>query len=176
MSEPSGEQRRRFEELTRDLVPDLYRYAFWLSRNRETAEEAVQETLLRAWRKLDSLREDSAAKPWLLTILRREHARLYERDRPETVDVDTLTGADERALATGHNTDVDDVRQAIFELEDEYREPLVLQVLQGYKTEEIADLMGLKQQAVLTRLFRARKKVREILEGRKRPGSPGRGS
>ena len=41
---------------------------------------------------------------------------------------------------------------------------------------EIADLMGLKQQAVLTRLFRARKKVRDILEGRKRPGSPGRGS
>ena len=49
-----------------------------------------------------------------------------------------------------------DMRAAIFELDDDYREPLVLQVLMGYSTSEIAEMMGLKQGAVLTRLHRAR--------------------
>ena len=51
------------------------------------------------------------------------------------------------------------MREAIFELDDDYREPLVLQVLMGYSTNEIAAMMGLKQGAVLTRLHRARHKL-----------------
>ena len=53
------------------------------------------------------------------------------------------------------------MREAIFELEDDYREPLVLQVLMGYSTNEIAETMGLKQGAVLTRLHRARNKLKD---------------
>jgi RNA polymerase sigma-70 factor (ECF subfamily) len=51
------------------------------------------------------------------------------------------------------------MRAAIFRLHDDYREPLVLQVLMGYSTNEIAEMMGLKQGAVLTRLHRARHKL-----------------
>ena len=57
--------------------------------------------------------------------------------------------------------ELNDLRTAIFELEDDYREPLVLQVLMGYSTNEIAEMMGLKQGAVLTRLHRARHKLME---------------
>ena len=60
--------------------------------------------------------------------------------------------------------ELDDVRAAIYRLEDDYREPLVLQVLMGYSTNEIAEQMGLKQGAVLTRLHRARLKLREEIE------------
>ncbi len=73
------------------LYPDMYRYAAWLSRDKATAEDVVQEALLRAWKSLDSLRDDKAAKPWLLTIVRRENARYFERRRLETVDIDNLT-------------------------------------------------------------------------------------
>lgn len=59
--------------------------------------------------------------------------------------------------------EVHTVRRAILRLEDEYREPLVLQVLMGYSTEEIATHMNLNQGAVLTRLFRARNRLRAQL-------------
>jgi RNA polymerase sigma-70 factor (ECF subfamily) len=55
------------------------------------------------------------------------------------------------------------MREALFRLDDEYREPLVLQVMMGYSTKEIADQMGLQQGAVLTRLFRARARLRQEL-------------
>jgi RNA polymerase sigma-70 factor, ECF subfamily len=55
------------------------------------------------------------------------------------------------------------VRRAIFALDDDYREPLVMQVLLGHSTEEIAIELGLTRGAVLTRLFRARQKLRQTL-------------
>jgi len=123
-------------------------------------EAVVQEALLRAWKSLDALRDDDAAKQWLLTIVRRENARYFERKRLETVDVDNLTPAQAAMIADGHDTDRDDMRSAIYRLADDYREPLVLQVLMGYSTSEIASLMGIKPGAVLTRLHRARHKLK----------------
>ena len=64
-------------------------------------------------------------------------------------------------LAEAPNEELNDLRESIFELEDDYREPLVLQVLMGYSTAEIGELMGLKQGAVLTRLHRARLKLKD---------------
>jgi RNA polymerase sigma-70 factor (ECF subfamily) len=140
---------------------DMFRYAAWLSRDKSIAEDVVQEALLRAWKSLDALRDDAAAKQWLLTIVRRENARYFERRRLETVDIDNLTASQSALLAEAPNQELNDLREAIYELEDDYREPLVLQVLMGYSTNEIAELMGLKQGAVLTRLHRARLKLKE---------------
>ena len=157
-------RRRRFDELVGVFHQDMYRYAAWLSRDRTVAEDVVQESLLRAWKSLDSLRDDGAAKHWLLTIVRRENARYFERRRLETVDVDDLTPSQEALLANEPDHELDDVRDAIYRLDDDYREPLVLQVLMGYSTNEIGELMGLKQGAVLTRLHRARLKLRDDME------------
>lgn len=152
--------------MCRALRPDLYRFAFWLSRDRATAEDVVQETLLRAWRALDDLRDERAARHWLFTIARREHARLYERKRLETVDIDALIAREEPMLAVTEERDLEDLRRALFRLETEYREPLVMQVLLGYTTEEIAGEMGLNTGAVLTRLFRARNRLRKVFAER----------
>ena len=140
---------------------DMYRYAAWLSRDPAIAQDVVQEALLRAWKSLDKLRDEGSAKQWLLTIVRRENARFFERKRLETVDIDDLTPAQEALLGVAENNELDDMRTAIYELEDDYREPLVLQVLMGYSTNEIAEQMGLKQGAVLTRLHRARARLRD---------------
>lgn len=154
-------RRQRFDQIVGVFHRDMYRYAAWLSRDKTIAEDVVQESLLRAWKSLEALRDDAAAKPWLLTIVRRENARYFERKRLETVDIDNLTASQAALLAEEPNDELDDMRQAIYELDDDYREPLVLQVLMGFSTNEIGEQMGLKQGAVLTRLHRARAKLRE---------------
>jgi RNA polymerase sigma-70 factor (ECF subfamily) len=152
-----------FARLCEELRPDLFRFAFWLARDRQVAEDVVQEALLRAWRSRESLGGTDSAKPWLLTIVRREHARLYERKRFETVAVDDLVSSESPQLAVADEREVMDVRRAIFALETDYREPLVMQVLLGFSTGEIARELGLTQGAVLTRLFRARQRLRRDL-------------
>jgi len=157
-------RRQRFDQFVGVYHQDMYRYAAWLSRDKAIAEDVVQEALLRAWKSLDALRDETSAKPWLLTIVRRENARYFERKRLETVDIDNLTSSQAALLAVEDDKELDDMRQAIYELDDDYREPLVLQVLMGYSTNEIAEQMELKQGAVLTRLHRARAKLAEKMK------------
>jgi RNA polymerase sigma-70 factor (ECF subfamily) len=155
--------RRRFGSLCESLRPDLLRFAYWLGRDRQLAEDVVQEAMLRAWKSLDSLTDESKAKSWLLTIVRREFARSFERKRLEVSDLDALVAAEADVLAAADDSELAQMREALFRLEDEYREPLVLQVMMGYSTQEIADAMGMQQGAVLTRLFRARARLRREL-------------
>jgi RNA polymerase sigma-70 factor (ECF subfamily) len=98
----------------------------------------------------------------MLTIVRREHARLYERKRLITVDLTDVIAREDAALARTGDGELLDLRSAILRLPDDYREPLVMQVLGGYSTAEIAKELNLSTPAVLTRLFRARNRLREI--------------
>ncbi|MGO9801842.1 MAG: sigma-70 family RNA polymerase sigma factor [Steroidobacteraceae bacterium] len=152
------------------LRPDLLRFAQWLARDRAVAEDIVQEALLRAWRSRDALKEPSAARAWLLTIVRREHARLYERKRLELVSLDEAAEIPDSAPAAGADSELVMLRHAIMKLPLEYREPLLLQVLGGFSTEEIARELELTATAVLTRLFRARHKLRVLCGTTALPG------
>ncbi len=164
MKDPIGgnERRARFQALCQSLRPDLLRFAFWLARDRALAEDVVQETLLRAWKAQDSLQDEGAAKPWFLTIIRREYARSFERKRFVTLDVEELIAREEPLLAAADDQQLMELRAALFRLPADYRDPLVLQVLMGYSTAEIAAELGLSNAAVLTRLFRARKQLRTL--------------
>jgi RNA polymerase sigma-70 factor (ECF subfamily) len=165
MNRTDGEtdRSRRFGALCERLRPDLLRFAWWLGRDRGLAEDVVQESMLRAWKSFDALADEAKAKAWLLTIVRREFARSFEKKRPELTDVDALVAAESAALAAPEDERVAQMREAIFRLDADHREPLVLQVLMGYSTQEIADMMGMQQGAVLTRLFRARARLRQQL-------------
>jgi RNA polymerase sigma-70 factor, ECF subfamily len=155
-------RRQSFERIVAPYRDDLFRYVFWLCRDPDLADDVVQETMLRAFKSLESLEDEAASKTWLLTIARREHARAYERKRLETRDIDTLTAAEAALIASpDDDTDILDMRATILSLDVEYREPLVLQVLFGVTTKEIAAMLGITQGAVLTRLHRARKKLVE---------------
>lgn len=149
----------QFEALVQAYSADLYRFAFWLCRNRSVAEDLVQETYLRAWRALASLRSEDSAKGWLLTILRNEHARVRRQRRHETpLDEPAALEAipDEKAP----DAETVQLRQALARLPEEYREPLLLQVIGGFTAEEIGRMIDASVPAVLTRLFRARRKLR----------------
>jgi RNA polymerase sigma-70 factor (ECF subfamily) len=154
-----------FESLVRAYSAELYRYGYWLCRDRFVAEELVQETFARAWGARASLRDSQAAKSWLYTILRHEHARLHERKRldiEQGLDLDTLEDERLRSVSAGL-----EMRQALRVLPESYLEPLLLQVLGGFSCEEIAAMMKLTPGAVMTRLSRARQALRrEPSEGR----------
>jgi len=160
----SGE-RRRFEALCIPYRQDLFRFVFWLCRNRALAEDVTQEALLRAWRSFDTLEDRQAVRPWLLTIARRELARTFERKRLETVDIDDVVESVDTGPTVTDAHQVEEMRAAILQLEPTYREPLVLQVLFGYSTEQIAQQLAISTPAVLTRLYRARHLLRKKLLG-----------
>ncbi len=156
-------KQRRYEALVRALHGDLYRYACWLVHDPVVAEDLLQETFLRAWKALDSLNDEHAAKAWLITILRRENARRFERKQFELSELDHDTTIDAHNLGPAQQTEQHLLRQKIAQLSPEYREPLVLQVLYGFNGEEIAALLKLNRNTVMTRLFRARKQLRDAV-------------
>lgn len=158
-----SEKRRRFDTLAREFSTDLYRYALWLCNDPAQANDLVQETFMRAWRALDSLKEEKAAKGWLITILRREHARTFERKVPPLVDVDDVIIADESSQSPESKAEVNMLREEIAKLPLKYREPLLLQVIGGYSCDEIAQQLGVTKSAVMTQLFRAREKLKTAL-------------
>jgi RNA polymerase sigma-70 factor (ECF subfamily) len=162
---PADDRQRRFEALVRAHSSELYRYAFWLCGQDALAQDLVQETFLRAWRSLDALRDGVAAKAWLATILRREHARLYERKPMPTTDITDLDLGDD-SPGPEHRGEDAVLRAAIARLEPKYREPLVLQVLGGFSCAEIAEQLGITESAVMTQVFRARQKLRALLDGK----------
>ncbi len=155
----------RFEATVREYSAVLYRYAFWLCRDRGRAEDLVQETFARASRAFDDVRSPEAIRGWLFTICRNEHARTFERKRPEIVH------DPEQALAKLSQSSTSDleVRSALEVLPLLYREPLMLQVLGGFSAREIAEMVGTTEAAILTRLTRARKALREVLMHDVRP-------
>ncbi|MDC8831585.1 sigma-70 family RNA polymerase sigma factor [Alteromonas gilva] len=155
------EKTLRYEALVRALHGDIYRYAYWLTNDKSTAEDIVQETFLRAWRALDSLQDEKAAKSWLITILRRENARRFERKQFDLVDLDdvSVSGDDDQDSAA----EVRQVRKAMSKLAPDYREPLMLQIIFGFSGDEIAHQLELNKNTVMTRLFRARAQLKDVL-------------
>lgn len=157
-------KQKRYEALVQAYNKDVYRYAYWLVKDKHIAEDIVQETFLRAWRSLDSLKDEKAAKAWLITILRRENARRFERKQFNLVDIEDHSVADVNATSTEQQIENEWLRRQIDKLAPEYKEPLLLQVIGGFSGDEIAEMLELNKNTVMTRLFRARNQLKEALD------------
>ena len=151
-------KRTAFEVLVKAYSAELFRYGYWLSRDRFIAEELVQETFARAWSGWSSLRDSRAARSWLYTILRNEHARLFSRKRLDIADDQDVDSVEDERLAS-LSAELE-LRDALRALPETYREPLLLQVIGGFSCEEIATMMNHIPGAVMTRLSRARMVLR----------------
>lgn len=137
---------------------DLYRFAYWLCRDRHVAEDLVQEACLRAWRSWPELRDLAQAKAWLMTIVRNEHARSHARKRNET----SLDDMDDAQLPSLPSFEEGlETAQVVRMLPEAYREPLLLQVIGGFSCGEIARMLGTSEGAIMTRLTRARQALRQ---------------
>lgn len=157
------QRKKRFEKLVDEYATDLHRFALWLTKDSHVAEDVIQETYARAWKNLDQLKDNSSAKSWLLTILRNENARRFQRKQLDTVNIDDWQCAAPMHSEPEQQAEISLLRKAIAELPDDYREPLAMQVLQGMSCREIADIMKLAENTVMTRLFRAKQKIKEAL-------------
>ncbi|MDX1569422.1 MAG: sigma-70 family RNA polymerase sigma factor [Xanthomonadales bacterium] len=160
----SSEKRTAYEKIVYEYIDDLNRYALWLCKNPTLAKDLVQETFLRAWKSFDKLREQKAAKSWLITILRREYARTFERKVPDFANFDDLELEDQIEPDPDDRAEVRLMRKAMLNLDQKYREPIILQVIGGFSCDEIAEILGITRSAVMTQLFRARQKIKDNLQ------------
>ncbi len=163
MSSETSRQ-EKFQKLAEAYGTDLFRYALWICGNDALAKDLVQETYLRAWKALDRLKDARAAKSWMITILRREYARTFERKVPRFADVDAVVVVEESELEPEDRTERRLLRQGILKLPPKYREPLMMQVVLGFSCEEISEALDISKSAVMTQLFRAREQLKARLQ------------
>lgn len=156
-----------FEETVRSHAADLYRYAYWLTRDAAQAEDVVQEALLRGWRAFPRLRERAAAKAWLFSIVRNEYLRAVGGAAPAIESLEGVDVADERPELFGL-----EMRDALAALPASYAEPLALQVLGGFSCKEIAGMIGATEGATMTRLTRARQALKRLVLPKDRKAGP----
>ncbi len=158
-----------FDRLVLPEVDVMWRVAMSLTRNRADAEDLVQESLLRAYKAIDSF-DGRYPRAWLLTILRNTERNRHRRRRPELLsDPDIAeergprTEADEvEKRAEDHEFD-HAVTQALEELPENFRRVVELVDVDGLTYQEAADVLGVPLGTVMSRLHRARRRIRDLL-------------
>jgi RNA polymerase sigma-70 factor, ECF subfamily len=148
-----------FDALVRAYSADLFRFAFWLCRNRWQAQDLVQETFTAAWKGRQSLRQRGSAKAWLFSILRNEHVRVFQKKR---LDIANMELDDLDVASQGGELERVELEECLRVLPENLREPLMLQVLGGFSGKEIAAMLNLSEQNVMTRLTRARQALLQL--------------
>jgi RNA polymerase sigma-70 factor (ECF subfamily) len=146
-------------------IPALRRYAFALLRDRDRADDLVQDTLERALSRWLLRRPDGDVRAWLFTILRNLHVSHWRRDRRQraTIEVDETTmpavaARQEAAL------EVHDVLSALDQLPEEQKSLLLLVGVEDFSYDDAARILGMPIGTVMSRLSRARQKLRSVVE------------
>ena len=154
-----------FKERIQATIPALRRYARALTRDTETADDIVQDTLLRALRS-EHLFHGGDMRAWLYTILsnlNRNRLRTLSR-RPSLTPI-----TDNDAATGGPESGSRDIGRALAELAEEQRSALLLVVLEGLTYREVAEVQGVPIGTVMSRLARARTQIKAYLDGERPP-------
>src|SRR5207244_1215042 len=155
---------RSFERLYRRHVADVYRYALAVCRNANDAEDVTQTTFMNAYRAVQGGEQPRAPKNWLIAIAHnvcRQRFRQAAR-RPAEVELDDGVAA---FVPEDDGPSAEDIRRALGELAFNQRAALVMRELEGRSYAEIAGILEISVGAVETLIFRARRALREQLEG-----------
>jgi RNA polymerase sigma-70 factor (ECF subfamily) len=128
------------------------------TKNFQDSEDIMQEVFLKAFTKIHTLRDASRARPWLLQIARRMCID-YKRKRT----TNQLIPEDMPAPPETGDENIERLHEAISKLPDDYREPITLYYLDGRNCASVARILGLSEDAIRSRLVRARYKLHEIL-------------
>ena len=150
-----------FRERIEAAIPALRRYARALTRNADTADDIVQDTLVRALRS-EHLFHGGDMRAWLYTILtnlNRNRLRSLSR-RPTLTSIN-----DNDAATTGPDTGSRDISRALDDLAEDQRAALLLVVLEGLTYREVAEVQGVPIGTVMSRLARARMQIKAYLDG-----------
>lgn len=154
--------REQFTSAVLAAEPTLYRVAKTMLRSEHDCADAAQQAILRAWEQLDSLRSTRYFKTWLVRILINECSTILRRQqRLASYDA----GCCQRRYPAPAADDYSDLYAAITALEEKLRLPVELYYLEGFKTREIAGMLGIPENTVKTRLRAAREHLRKDLKG-----------
>ena len=182
LQRPTRPEPDRFDRLYRDHVDLMYRYAYRLCGEVESAKDLVQETFLNAYQGLKDFRGEAKVSTWLYTIasracMRMRRKRMGEPEHELSLEefVPTSEGefrlqvpmdglSPEEALQNKELRQALD--QAIEKLPQKYRIALVLRDMEGFSAKEVGAVMGVNEHAVKSRLHRARLFVRRELSAR----------
>jgi len=157
-----NQKNQQFESLVRSYYQSLFRYAYWQCKDKQVAEDLVQETFAKAWKNIGQLQNLESAKAWLFTIINRENSRRFAKKQlpiKEFTDEWTI----EDIADNDRSLEAIPLQRAIKKLPIEYREPLILQIVAGFTTNEISSIMKLNSNTVSTRLHRARSVLKKIM-------------
>jgi RNA polymerase sigma factor (sigma-70 family) len=147
-----------------DLIPRLRRYARALVSDRASADDLVQDTLERAWAKLHLYRRGTDLRAWLFTVMHNVHVNKVRSARPTDPLEDEMPELAQRA-AQGDSLVVRDLDRAIARLPDEQRAVLLLVTLEEMSYDQVARALGIPIGTVMSRLSRAREKLRAMMLG-----------
>ncbi len=156
-----------YERWVCDYASELFGYAYRLCGDREIADDLVQETFYEAWKSKGGLRHEDRARAWLFQILRHRYGRWrrHENRGPLKVSIDAvnleIVGAGSETAPPQH----DELQKALDRLSDRLKLPLLMVLVQGLTCQEAADCLDLPLGTVLSRIHRAKRKLRETLRG-----------
>lgn len=154
-----------FMEWYEALYPQMYRIACYYMRNRQEAEDAVQDAVLTAYEKRHQLKDKEKFRSWMMTILVNRCKKRMKKWFRREIDIEELSLSEERDIAGETDLATNSaVKQAFFQLEKEDRLIVGLFVFGGYKGEEIAEILGKKHSTVRSRYRRALQKMKKELE------------
>jgi len=147
-----------------ELIPRLRRYARALAGDRATADDLVQDTLERAWSKLHLYRRGTDLRAWLFTVMHNVHVNRVRSARATDPLDDEMPELASRA-PQGDALVLRDLDRSIARLPDEQRAVLLLVALEEMSYEEVARSLGIPIGTVMSRLSRARDKLRAMMFG-----------
>lgn len=155
---------RESKKLLEESRTQLYRVAYSWCRDAALADDVVQETLIKAYKKADQLRDPKAARSWLFSILSNCYNDHYRRTR-ETEDIDNVVVVEHRTpeTETRQLQIVDKVRDAVDQLGEGQRQVITLVDLEGFSYVEVATILDIPIGTVMSRLCRARKSLKDHL-------------
>jgi RNA polymerase sigma factor (sigma-70 family) len=155
---------RTFERIYRRHVGDVYRYALTVLRNPADAEDVTQTTFMNAYRAFTRGERPRNAQNWLIAITHNVCRQRFRQSlrRPEEVEYDDAIGD---VVADEEGPSAEDIQRALGQLAFNQRAALVMRELEGRSYAEIAEILGTSVAAVETLIFRARRALREQLEG-----------
>lgn len=152
--------KKQFTTQVLEAEKSLYHIAKSILGNDEDCADAMQNAILHAFEKLYTLRDEKYFKTWLTRILINECNHII-RSRKEQFPYEDYYEVQTRA----EQEDYSPVYEAVMELEDHYRTPLILFYVEGFSVKEICQILKLSQSTVKTRLYRGRKLLKEKLAG-----------
>jgi RNA polymerase sigma-70 factor (ECF subfamily) len=152
-----------FSQLYSQYSIDMYRLAVYMMGNKDDAEDAVQEALLSAWKNIHNLREDASFKVWLFKILsNRCKTELMKRNKvPDTLPIDEYDFLSDSNQDDGFTAA--QLKEALLTLTPPDAQIIMLSVIGGFKSYEIAEIYNMESGTVRSRQKRALEKLREIL-------------